>query len=214
MDLILDVQFLKDKLNKRIPKEVCIGTINEKFFGHWIISPPYNAERLPRNVRRENTWLAWNHHGLNWDSGDVSEKLVKKTLQEICKNGKKIYVRGREKTQWLQNIVTNEIVDLTTDDPECPPFHSMNWDEQYCIQHALKPQHLKFACAVNNTLRLREWVGSAYRNRETEVEIYSDSENEQFGNNEKSLMYTETYNRCTSSGSNTSEMDKTNSLRF
>lgn len=159
MAFVIDVQFVKDKLNKYIAKEVAVTSLSEEFFSHWIVTPPHHhSSQLPPNVIRQNNWLKHHHHGLDWHSGNVSRISLIKSLREICGSCEVIYVRGVDKKMWLQEVITNDIVDLSSKRFTCPAFHDLISGGKYYMQHGLKLHYLKYTCALNNASLLREWV--------------------------------------------------------
>lgn len=159
MDLVIDIQCFKDNKNRIIPKEVGVVALHKEFTAHWIVSPDCNSKSLRKEILRQNNWLTVNHHGIEWCEGDVSLKKMQKNLQEICMKADKIYVRGKEKKELLEKVTTREIINLERDNA-CPPFQKLTWCEKYCIQHAIKPCYLRYACALNNAFRLKNWLTS------------------------------------------------------
>lgn len=111
----IDLQGFKDNFNRFIIKEFAIITKNLKF--HDIIKSPKNVT-LDIEHRKQAKWLTEEYHGIDWESGYISLKELRNTLQPIL-HGKVIYVKGREKTKWIQDILeinnnTNTINDLET----------------------------------------------------------------------------------------------------
>jgi hypothetical protein len=157
MDLIIDAQFFKDNKNCIIPKEVAVVCLHKNFSAHWIVGPTRNSKRLRKEILRQNNWLTLNHHGLEWYEGDISVKKMYKNLEDICKRSNKIYVRGKEKVELLSKLTTREIINLEQVD-SCPAFQNLPWCETYCMQHAIKPSYLRYACALNNACRLKIWL--------------------------------------------------------
>lgn len=109
MDLIIDLQFFKDNKDRVVPKEVAIVALYKDFSAHWIIAPSCNTRSLKKYILRQNNWLTLNHHGLDWYEGDVTLKNFYKSLQDICKQAGKIYVRGAEKAKLLNKITVRVI---------------------------------------------------------------------------------------------------------
>ena len=65
------------------------------------------------------------------------------------KNAEKIYVRGKDKAIFLQELTTIEVINLEEDD-ERSPFVKLTWMNTYCLYHVIKPCHLALNCALNN----------------------------------------------------------------
>lgn len=166
MDLIVDIQFCKDLQNKVIPKEICVISLRQDYIGHWLIAPPCPLKKLQKEARQQNDWLYKNCHGIPWQDGDISQKRVKKNLREIFKDCGKLYVRGRDKVDFLQDLTTAEIVNLE-DDESCPSFANLTWLGTYCLYHANKFGYLGFNCALNNVARLKSWMTKKDQNEQS-----------------------------------------------
>ena len=70
---------------------------------------------------------------------------------------------------------------------QCPSLTNLTWVNTYCIYHSVKLCYLTYACALNNTAKLKLWLA----NREhTLPEILGNAENEQFGNITNSFLST------------------------
>ena len=128
---------------------MAVVALNQDFIGHWIVSSNNRITHLCDDARKQNDWLTQHHHGLDWTDTCVSEKVLYKNLEEICKSSDKIYVRGNVKSIVLQKITTRNIKNLETD-ADCPPFHKLLSSSKYCVQHFIKSNYFKYACAVNN----------------------------------------------------------------
>lgn len=163
MDIIIDVQFCKDLHNRVIPKEVAIASVRENFVAHWIVAPPYSVQKLNSETRQQNNWLYRNKHSIAWQDGDVSLPKVKKNLQTILQNAEKIYVRGKDKVDFLQDLALSEVINLE-DDENCPSFSNFTWLNTYCMYHALKINHRSLSCALNNVAKVRYWLTKTNEN--------------------------------------------------
>ena len=157
MDLVIDIQCCKDAKNHVVPKEVALISLQGNHLAHWIVLPPYPARRLTVQTREENKWLRQSLHGIDWDEGFTSRKVVQDQLREITKNYDKVYVRGKEKKNLLENILLNGIINLEEDD-ENPAFGSLPWDDSFCIFHATRMTHVAFQCAYNHVVRLKKYL--------------------------------------------------------
>lgn len=165
MDLIIDVQFSKDLQNNLIPKEICVVALRQDYIAHWLVAPPSPLKKLPKEARQQNNWLCKNCHGIFWQDGDVSQERVKKNLREIFKDCGKLYVRGRDKVDFLQDLTTAEIINLEEDE-SCPSFANLTWIGTYCLYHANKFGYLGYNCAVNNAAKLKNWMNKKGQNEQ------------------------------------------------
>ena len=157
MDVIIDMQFVKNDKNVVVPKEVAFLSVDGNYAAHWIVAPSNNLEKCDREVRLQNNWLKRNFHGLDHFEGDVSLRSLYKTIKEVAKKFNRVFVRGNEKLSVLQKLTSVEIGNLEYDS-DCPSFHNLPWSDAYCIHHAVKILHLHFACALNNVHRLKNWL--------------------------------------------------------
>ena len=155
MDLVIDIQCNKDHKNTISPKEVALVALKEDYIAHWIIVGSVPLKKLPGSVKRKNNWLTQNYHGLEFTDGDVTQKVLYKSLRSILKNAQKIYVRGEEKQKILNDLSMRETINLENVEL-CPSFEKLPWEEKYCICHAQKPSYTRYACAaLNNAYRLK-----------------------------------------------------------
>lgn len=157
MDIIVDVQFCIDIQNKVIPKEVAIASVKENFLAHWIVAPPCSVQKLSSETRKQNNWVCKNKHGIVWQDGDISLPKLKKNLQIILESVDKIYVRGRDKAEFMRDLATNEIINLEEDET-CPSFQNLTWLNTYCFYHAIKNHPQALSCALNNVAKIRYWM--------------------------------------------------------
>ena len=98
MDVIVDIQCLKDAKNIATPKEVAHLSLNGNYTAHWIVAPSAKIDHFSQDIREENNWLKNHHHGLDYFAGEISQrssntifKKMTKTLEECLleenKNG-------------------------------------------------------------------------------------------------------------------------------
>lgn len=157
MDYVIDIQCCLDNKDKIVPKEVAILSLKGDHMAHYIIIPPYNANKLSDKARNQNNWLAKNKHGISWHDGFISKKSLVENLQELSRRAGCVYVRGREKSSILQELMSCVIINLE-DDEKCPSFQNLPASNKYCIFHSLKFCPLKYTCALNNAARLKDWI--------------------------------------------------------
>jgi hypothetical protein len=161
MDIVVDIQCLKDGNDIATPKEIGIVALDGNFISHWMISPKNSKiDTLSIEVRKENNWLAKKHHGLDYFDGETEKKAVYKTLRDLTRRVGKIYVRGKEKWQILNKVTAREVINLEYD-PECPSFDKLPWSDNFCLQHGVKSPHLQYICALNNAYRIKAWLSTA-----------------------------------------------------
>ncbi|KAL7301308.1 hypothetical protein TKK_0006045 [Trichogramma kaykai] len=213
MDAIIDIQYIKDSKNKYIPKEVAIVCVDNNFSAHWLIITPPSINLSPA-IKRQNTWLLKNHHGLDYYDGEVTLRSLNNRLKELAKNIGKIYVRVNEKYSYIQNLMAREIINLE-DNIDCPSFNNLPWENTYCLHHAFKYPFLRYSCSLNNTTRLKNWL---LQQKFYKEEIYSDlsalEQNEQFGTLKEAFANYTPYSGGISSRSDPEGVDETDSFHI
>lgn len=160
----VDFQGFKDNFNRFIVKEFAMKTKNIKF--HDIIKSPSNVT-LNEKYRKQANWLTENFHGIDWDSGYISLKELRNTLQPIL-NDKVIYIKGNEKIKWLQyilginNNIAYTIVDLETMGCSINLSNlNTNTHDRFraCNKHPnfKNKKNPKYHCAMQNVMILGDW---------------------------------------------------------
>lgn len=160
---IVDMQGFKDDLNSFIVKEFSVLTKNIKF--HEIIKSNLDYDELNASTKRSAEWLKEFHHGLSWDDGYISIGELRQTLQPILQN-KIIYVKGRDKVQWLREIMhtTNNLLIKNLEDLGCDLNLNLfgnqgkNEPPMTCSKH--KKMTMDYVCAMRNAIKLKLWYSS------------------------------------------------------
>lgn len=223
MDVIVDIQCVKNHKNVFIPKEVAIVAIDGDYSAHWMIAPSKSIDSFTYEIKKENNWLKTHKHGLDHFEGEVPLNSLNKVLKELTNKVNRIFVRGREKYAILQKLTSTEVINLEYDN-DCPSFDNLPWCDTYCIQHALKLLHLHYCCALNNAHRLKSWLKNQEKYFYHEqmdfsglIEIVSDN-NKEIGKNEherdmeKIIANPSAYSRSVSGGSEPKGVDETDSF--
>lgn len=217
MNIVVDIQFLKDAKNTVTPKEVAIVALDNNFISHWIISSKDPIHTLSNSARKENNWLTKHHHGLDYFDGDVSKNKVFKVIRDLTKRVEKIYVRGKEKWLLLQKITSCNVINLEYD-AECPSFDKLPWCDNFCLYHAIKLPHLKYSCSLNNAFRLKNWLSTTrvmYKRFEDSDSTFQPPLqlcDEQSGSFENFVPYTISYRGSVPSRSDPAEVDETDCI--
>lgn len=137
MHAIVDIQGFKDIKNRIIVKELAILT-PENQLQHFIIQPPYKFNDLSPGKQREANWLQRNKHGFKWEDGYLPYHLILSTITPLLQN-KIIYMKGREKANWLRNFFDNKIaVYEMEEEMECPKLSYLQFlynNCQSCLIH-------------------------------------------------------------------------------
>ncbi|XP_070171503.1 uncharacterized protein [Polyergus mexicanus] len=157
MDIVIDIQGFRDANEKFIPKEVAVIALDALFVGHWIIMPPHSFGDLPGKVRHENNWLTRNYHSIEWFDGKANPKYFTTQLREITRQACYIYVRGNEKVNYLENLLSRNVYNL---EGISPAFKNLSEEEargRYCGYHGFRKFGV-FHCALRNAYKLKYWL--------------------------------------------------------
>lgn len=122
---------------------------------HFIITPPCNLSQLPTSLQRQVCWLYNNYHRLSWNGGWINFTKVKIFLRNKIQNGT-VYVKGKEKAQWLMELLSNENVQIQNveDIFNCPNLRELkrNYPNQ------IKCQNHSNCCALQNVYLLSKFL--------------------------------------------------------
>lgn len=169
MNLVIDIQGLKDKYNNFIPKEVAIVSIQTAYVGHWIVKSPYVDCELSSIIKRQNSWLERSHHGIPWTEGDISLRAMEIILKKIAGHADRIFTRGSEKASYLSHLTGCFVINLEEDE-EVPPFRNLPDEGIRCVHHRLllnkeekEEKRLQYKCSLDYASRLKTWLGHSER---------------------------------------------------
>jgi hypothetical protein len=137
MSLVLDIQGFKIENNKLLIKELAAFD-GEKMF-HYLFKAPFPFNMLSPQFQKQALWLTKNHHGLDWNAGFVPLHKLGKILQDMPNPTDTIYVKGREKADYIRKFVQLPVVEL----PEQPVLQK---DTPKCFYHC---ENYCF-CALSN----------------------------------------------------------------
>ena len=90
MDLVIDIQCLKDTNNHNAPKEIALVSLNGDVYGHRLVAPTACVDDLSDEIRRQNNWLTQHCHGINYLEGEVDLKVFHKTARFFRKCAKNL----------------------------------------------------------------------------------------------------------------------------
>ena len=94
---------------------------------------------MKKNVK----WLINNHHGINWNAGATSLADFKDIIITITNSSNLIYVKGREKANYLRKFTEKQVLELD----EHPALRK---SQPKCSNHFKTP----CKCALTNVLNL------------------------------------------------------------
>ena len=162
----LDVQGLRGKDGEFVWKEVGILKSPFECTFDYLVKPPYGLHLLSEKYRRVNYWLRANKHGLSWENGWVPYEKLGDLLYSVLVN-ENVYVKGTEKTKWLEKCIGEKRMStLTVDNIEefgCPKLESvkLSVEKKKCREHS-ESKNVNKACAIENVWKMYHF----YCNRE------------------------------------------------
>lgn len=129
--VILDFQWFTISRNNVIPKELA-SCDSEHKKSHFLFKPIVSFGALSEEDQRVARFVTGSYTGLNWEGGFTNSCEFDAIVKQLCRNVDVVYVKGRQKLDFLKHIVNNRIVDLleagkiTRGIPSCP-FHNGNF---------------------------------------------------------------------------------------
>lgn len=127
--------------NQFIPKE--IAAFNGQQISHHIFKPPGPFRIVPDTAKKDINWLIANHHCIVWNEGSTSLKDFQNIITTITRSSNIIYVKGREKANYLRKFTTKQVLELD----EQP---TLKKNQPKCYGHLKDP----CMCALTNVLYL------------------------------------------------------------
>lgn len=162
MDYIIDIQGLREKDNKFLPKEVAVVPLQGNIIGHWIIIPPHESDGLPNSIKTTNDYVLSHILGIHWFDGDITLRKLHYHVYNIARNARKIYVKSSENTRYVQSIMTRTVVDVAEYiNSGYTDLENQSSCEKLYTFHAFQPdEYKKTYCAVHASNIVREWFYS------------------------------------------------------
>jgi len=153
---VIDVQGFHGINNNFIAKEISI-CFNLTCHQQFLIKPPFNFALLSKKQQKQALWLTKNHHGIDWDAGQLSLLDVKKYLRFNLKNYK-VFVKGKQKVSWLKN---NFDINATALRDEDCPYSLKDLLERYRVQIQCSAHgDESFVCALRNSIAIRHFIAN------------------------------------------------------
>ena len=122
---------------------------------NWIVSPPYDFYTLTKEKRKEASWLKINHHGLKWDDGVIAYDAFLKELKFVCSKAGIVYMKGREKCEFIRTLLNVHVVDLF--DFGTPNLKNLLLDDDSTSCYRHRYHHV---CSMRIVNCLRDWIFS------------------------------------------------------
>jgi len=129
MSAIVDPQGFSGPKGQFVLKEVAILANGMTPPVVYQFAPPYPWNDLPQECQRRNAWLERNYLELKWNSGTTPYDHIEDILHSHLGLIEKIYVKGREKVEWLRTLLLSShhmIENLEYDyDDVIPSLHKL-----------------------------------------------------------------------------------------
>lgn len=156
---VIDVQGFKAINNSFIVKEIAVS-FNQKPSAcrAFSIKSPYQYSLLSYEEEQSARWLTRIHHGITWDYGEYELKDVIKYLEHHLQKTT-IYVKGKEKANWVRDLFNSELRIIEILNHECDlsikeVIRIYRENEIYCKHH----EKLNHVCALRNARALRTYI--------------------------------------------------------
>jgi len=145
-----------------IVKELTIIDIQTASASWFLFQSPC-AKHAAAASSKVNKWLTHNFHGLAWEDGYLPYELLQDVLSTHLDHYTSVYVKGKEKADFLQARTTAEVIDLTT--LGCPSLRKIDnwtWLPRYsCLTH----KGTNFVCSRDQAFKLFVWFTYKYMSK-------------------------------------------------
>ncbi|KAJ3645420.1 hypothetical protein Zmor_023079 [Zophobas morio] len=148
--VIIDMQGFK-RDSQFIPKEVVV-LFNEDEYFRFLIRPPCEFCELTRKQQNNVKWLTENFHDLEWMDGTVTYKSVQSFILANVSKNTIVYVKGLEKSRWVEEFLKDEVCVETIDDNiTLKKLKEKFPNVKRCAGHSL-------TCALENVFLIRNYL--------------------------------------------------------
>ncbi|KYN11289.1 hypothetical protein ALC57_16562, partial [Trachymyrmex cornetzi] len=145
---------------KFIVKEVAVLR-KRAILSHYIFMCPMSWSFLTKSEKYCASWLSAYHHRLQWEDGMIPYTMVKRLItmavigmEENDDNKALIYVKGREKREWLAHVLDNDNLTIETLDADYKDIDALhNLDVTNTMRCG---KHIK-NCALQNVFKIHNW---------------------------------------------------------
>lgn len=81
-------------------------------WSHFIFKRPFSRSSLDPEFEQQAAWVIRNHHCIKWEEGFTPFYLLPKILQRLTEGYTEIYVKGREKSEYIRKFVKVPVVEI------------------------------------------------------------------------------------------------------
>lgn len=153
--IILDIQGFMVNEDQFVPKELASCDSN-KCITHHVFQPSSSIASLPSKYRNTANWLMTHHHCIDWKVGFIHPMEFDAIVKYLCRNVKKVYVKGPEKIKFLRHIISAPIFALEGS------IYKLEMGIPSCAFHSRR----RSMCALSNVRHLQEVVEEGVQNKD------------------------------------------------
>lgn len=158
--IIIDSQGFRGIESEFVFKEITAVSINCETFYTFLLSAPKEITELPEDIKRQNSWLTNNHHGLDYNKGFTSYTELYNVIHGLLSDFQTVYVKGSQKKTDLENIFYHENI-INLEDLGCPSLEQLS--ENYCNTACLWHDNKSLMCATRNVKNILFWYNEHFR---------------------------------------------------
>lgn len=159
--MIVDIQGFS--LPDFYPKEITF--ISGQQTAHYLLKPPFPANTLSNQLRKQIKYLERFHHGLKYDCGYVNYDMLDDLLRYhlLNSNTNMVYVKGHQKQEFLENKLRELEQTSPTSIPDIINVENMVDAPNFIIDIPYCHNHLnnKSMCSLRNCTKLYNWLYSS-----------------------------------------------------
>lgn len=191
-EFVIDLQaaYYSTHLKAYIIKELTLVSLDNPYrVLHFLVKPPHEEHMLSFCAQFSVDWLRRNHHHIEWSDGDIDEELMFKTLTSEIASAKMLYVKGKEKSDFIRRKTGKPVTNL--DAIDCPqaknlemPYidttlycpleqHNCMFKKKYSFSSpSFESFPSKPVCSLVQALKFHKWL----KNREKELYVMIEVE--------------------------------------
>lgn len=157
--LVIEFEGFHLKPHIFIIKELAYFDVERGYHGRWSFLPPHPWYMLTKKEKRKFSWTTRRCHGLSWESGDLPYTALPLIVSFLFLSYSDIYVKGLEKSKFLENLSGKKILDLNNF--KCPKVENLKFSTLHCPDHIVDFKHCALAKATAYGSFIKEGLNSS-----------------------------------------------------
>ena len=151
-------------------KELSIVKLYGQNVFHFMAKPPFNKAILSDDEQKCVSWLENHHHKIKWEDGHFEYDELFANLRETVRDANVIFIKGRERALFLQNVTGKMTVDL--DQLDCPRATNLPVPELWSTLTCSYYTHSTTdgVCSLLQALIFKEWLKNLFQRGVDEVD--------------------------------------------